>query len=48
MTLEGYGWPIDGGGCKAEHVRSQIGSDGTYTTTVEVKSGGQDKGKGAS
>ncbi len=44
VTLEGYGWPIDGA-CKAEHVRSQIGSDGSYMTTVEVKSGNQDKGK---
>ncbi len=48
VTLSGYGWPIDGSGFKAEHVRSQIGSDGTYSTTVEVKSGGQDKGKASS
>ncbi len=47
VTLSGYGWPIDGP-CKAEHVKSQIGSDGSYTTTVEVKSGNQDKGKGSS
>jgi uncharacterized protein len=45
VMLSGYGWPIDGP-CKAEHVRSQIGSDGSYMTTVEVKSGNQDKGKG--
>ncbi len=47
VTLSGYGWPIDGP-CKAEHVRSQIGSDGSYMTTVEVKSGNQDKGQAAS
>lgn len=43
VTLSGFGWPIDGT-AKAESVRSQIGSDGSYTTTVEVKAGEQDKG----
>jgi phage protein D len=47
VTLSGFGWPIDGP-CKAEHVKSKVGNDGSYMTTVEVKSGNADKGKGKS
>lgn len=44
VTLQGFGWPIDGP-CKAESVKSRIDCAGGFTTTVSVKSGDTDKGQ---